>query len=679
MHPNKTRTTPYKLDDPVTNLPLIGPKYKEKLANLGINTIKDLIFHYPIRYSDTREIDSIKEIQNKGEGTVRVTVDSIRNAKTRSRKWITTAQLSDHSGRIKATWFNQPFLTKSIKSGEIYLMHGKISTKWGTALINPQYEQLGDELFTTETTHLGKLTPVYPETYGISSKWLRARIKTLKNYIPDLISDFIPADMLKKEKLIPIQKAINTIHFPDNTENIIKAQERLGINELIEIQRKAQKLLNKRKGQKAPRIDVKEDTSIVKKLLSSLEFELTKGQKTAIKEIFESFGHNIPMHRLLNGDVGSGKTIVALTTAVAAYDKGFTTVIMAPTTILAQQHYRTIKKFLNTANIKIPAKLITSDQKDTITEQPQIIIGTHALIYKQTLPENTAFVVVDEQHRFGVRQRRELEKLTSADTAPLPLIPTKHRKKISPHYLTMTATPIPRTLTLVLYGHTNVSVLDELPKNRKPVQTYLVPTKKRKNSYDWIRDKIKEGDQAFIIYPLVDKSDKIEAKAAKDEHKRLQDKVFPNLKLGLIHGQLKEKEKDEVLQQFKEKKYDILIATPVVEVGIDIPNATIMIIENAERFGLAQLHQFRGRIGRGSKQSYCFLFTDSRTEEVLERLTFFSRNNSGFKVAEYDLQRRGPGEVYGLKQSGILKLRFADLSDITKIKKAQRIATMLTL
>ncbi|MBN2100353.1 ATP-dependent DNA helicase RecG [Candidatus Dojkabacteria bacterium] len=648
----------YSGTDPVTNLPLVGPRYEEKLRRLGIETLHDLLHHFPFRYSDTSDIISITELIVKGEGTIMATIESITNSRTRSRKWLTKATLSDHSGRITAVWFNQPFLTKTLKRGETFLFNGKLSTKWGRNLSNPQYEKASDE-----TTHLGKLTPIYPETYGVSSKWLRARIKPLQNHIPDIVEDFIPFQIQKKEKVIPLSSAIEKIHFPESEKDIKDAQERLGLNELINIQIQAQKFFEKKNKYDAIKIKSDINSLLVRKLLDSLEFELTGSQENAINEILNDFNEEKPMHRLLNGDVGSGKTIVGLAAAVATYDQGFSTVIMAPTTILAQQHYQTISKTLNDGDITIPIQLLTSDSKGEVGNSPQIIIGTHALIYKQELPINTAFIIIDEQHRFGVEQRETLEKLGQTNG------------NRSPHYLTMTATPIPRSLTLVLYGQTNVSILDEMPKGRKPIKTYLIPQDKRQDSYKWIKDRIeKEDDQAFIICPLVEDSEKVEAKAAKEEYKRLSKDVFPDLRLGLVHGQLKEEEKNTILNQFKDKKFDILVATPVVEVGIDVPNATIMIIENAERFGLAQLHQFRGRIGRGDQQSYCFLFTDATDKTRIDRLKYFCKNNSGFKVAEYDLKNRGPGEVYGIKQSGILQLRFADITNMKQIKRAQNIA-----
>lgn len=642
----------------ITAVPLIGPKYAEKLARLDITTVEDLLTHFPFRYSDTRDMISLEKLVQKKEGTVLVTIDSVSNTRTRSGKWLTKANISDHSGSIEAVWFNQPYLKKSLKTDEQYLMNGKLNTKWGKpSLINPQYELAKQD----ESTHLGKLTPVYPETKGVSSKWIRSRIKTLKSSIDRIIEDPLNKKIIEDENLLEYSEAVEKIHFPEVWEDVKQARERIGLNELIAIQIKLQKYLAKKKKYRGIEIEINRDTS--QKLLESLPFELTGAQKTALKEILEDISEVVPMYRLLNGDVGSGKTIVALTAALEVYDSGYTTVIMAPTTILATQHYKNIKEKLKKAEIETPISLVTSKQKDDIDPAtPQIIVGTHALFYDQEIPENTALVIVDEQHRFGVAQREKLVEIAKSDS------------KTRPHYLNMTATPIPRTLTMALYGQQNVSVLDQLPPGRLPVKTYLVPEKKRSDSYNWIKEKLNQEIQAIVICPLVEESDKVEAKSVKQEFKRLKNKVFTEFELELMHGQLTEDEKNEILEGFRDKEFDILVATPVVEVGIDIPNANIMIIENAERFGLAQLHQFRGRVGRSSTQAHCFLFTESTSENALERLQFFSKNNSGFDVAEFDLENRGPGEVYGVKQSGILNLQFADITNTKKIKQAQRIA-----
>ncbi len=654
----------YTPETPVPTLPFVGPSYEEKLERIGILTIKDLLYHFPFRYEDTRDISTVVELREKGEGTIKTFVKSIANTRTRSRKFLTKAILEDETGSISAVWFNQPYLTKTLKRDEPFMFSGKISTKWGsTSLMNPQYEKIISE--GGGTTHLGKLTPIYPETYGLSSKWLRARIKPLENAIPELVDDHINEEIREKEGLLNLSVAIHKLHFPGEISDIEEGQERLGIDELIEIRKQALKTLAARKKLKSVQINDAEESEAKNVLLKSLPFTLTNAQKEALDEILDDLDEDSPMYRLLNGDVGSGKTIVALLAAVAVHDAEHSTVIMAPTTILAEQHYQTISDTLSDANIDIPVILMTSQTKDEIPQTPHIIVGTHAVIYQSTLPENIALVIIDEQHRFGVTQRKKLEKLTTGADGR------------SPHYLTMTATPIPRTLTMVLYGSTNVSTLDEMPPGRLPSETHVVPKKKRSEAYKWIDEHTEQGDQAFIICPLVQDSDKIQAKAATEEFKRLSKDIFKNRKLDLVHGQMKEGEKQSALTKFRNNETDILVATSVIEVGIDIPNATIMVIEDAERFGLAQLHQLRGRIGRGDKQSYCFLFTEYPSDEAQERLKYFSSHSSGFEVAEYDLKRRGPGEVYGIRQSGLLSLRFADISNPKQLKKAERIATIL--
>jgi ATP-dependent DNA helicase RecG len=651
-------------DDPISTLPFVGPAYEERLEKLGIRTIRDLMFHFPFRYEDTRDMLSLAEIKQKGEGTTEALVRVIGNTRTRRGMFLTKAVLEDATGTLNAIWFNQPYLTKTLKKDTRYIFNGKVNDKYGSkTLTSPKYELSAER--EEDLTHLGKLTPVYPETFGLSSKWIRARLKPLKSKIPELVPDHIPKRIREEEGLPELSAAVAAIHFPESAEDIYMARERLGLDELIAIRRKAQKIIRQQKKKKGRRIENASDSPSKKKLAGSLNFELTSAQKTALAEILEDLTEIHPMYRLLNGDVGSGKTIVALLSACGVYDNGYSTIIMAPTTILAQQHYDSMTTLLKNGKIDIPVTLLTSGEKGDIPAEPGIIIGTHAIIYQAGLPSNIGLIVIDEQHRFGVVQRKKLMKMAETDDGT------------SPHYLTMTATPIPRTLTMALYGSTNVSVLDELPQGRKPVKTHVVPKKKRDDAYDWIRDRIGTGEQAFIICPLVEESELVDATSVKDEHSRLSKEVFPDHSLGLVHGQLKEQEKNTVLDDFRSKKYDILVATPVIEVGIDIPNATIMIIEDAERFGLAQLHQLRGRIGRGEKESFCFLFTDSYSEEAQERLHYFSTHSSGFDVAEYDLKHRGPGEVYGTRQSGLLDLQFADISDPKQFKKAERIAKKL--
>lgn len=653
---------PYSPDDPVGMLPLIGPSYESKLERIGVKTIKDLLLHYPFRYEDTRNVDTIEQLRERGEGTVIATIDTIGNTRTRNRRFLTKATISDKTGMIAAIWFNQPYLTKTLKVGDKFLFNGKTSSKWGSVtFMNPQYEKAEDP---SDTVHLGKISPVYPTTYGVSSKWIRSRIKPLEKCIETLIEEYLPDKIVSGEKLKSLPEAVRIVHFPDEEDDLESAHRRLGLDELIRIRIETNKAIAQRKKQKAINLEGAGSSRAVTRAKESLPFTLTRAQEQALAEILDDLENDIPMYRLLNGDVGSGKTIVALLAAIACHKTGYSTIIMAPTTILAQQHYQTVTETLSDLKLNIPISIYTAKDKSNLSLEPGIIIGTHALIYQDTLPDNIAFVVIDEQHRFGVVQRTKLLSLS-------------YSSGMHPHYLTMTATPIPRTLTMALYGSTNVSVLDELPPGRIPIQTNVVPEKKRADAYLWIDEKIEQGDQVFVICPLVEDSEKIQAKAATEEYDRLRKDVFPNRIVGLIHGQMKEEEKTKTLNDFREKELNILVATPVIEVGIDIPNATVMVIEDSERFGLAQLHQFRGRIGRGQKKSYCFLFTKQESEDARDRLNYFAKHSNGFDVAEYDLKRRGPGEVYGIRQSGLLTLQFADISDTKQMALADRIASQL--
>ncbi|MDD3661820.1 MAG: ATP-dependent DNA helicase RecG [Candidatus Dojkabacteria bacterium] len=676
----------YSPADPVTDIPLIGPSYAHALEQLNIHTVKDLLYHFPFRYEDTRTILSIEELRTEGQGTIQGTVLSVSNTRTRNGRFLTKALIEDGSGSIPAVWFSQPYLSKVLKRGEIFLFSGKTGEKWGpVTLMNPQYERISQDVFSWNSDsapiHLGKLSPVYPETRGITSKWLRARLKTLKPYITELIEDFLPVSVLEQENLMDLPSAITALHFPKDEDDVRRARERLGADELVRIRLQTKETLAARARWNAYEIKDPEQSTLIKQQLTALPFSLTRAQTKALEEIAEDIQKATPMYRLLNGEVGSGKTVVSLLAALACIDSGYTTVIMAPTTILAHQHYESVTTLLKRADIHVPVQLLTGETSLSNITLPQIIIGTHALLFTTALPNNTALIVIDEQHRFGVVQRKKLMQLTAGKSAEAQESTVSEEEPqpqgILPHYLTMTATPIPRTLTMALYGSTSVSVLDELPHGRIPVKTHVVSESKRRDAYTWIGDKLEEGQQAFIICPLVEGSDKVQAKAVTEEFEHLKTDIFPTTSLALLHGQMKEDEKTAILNDFKNCTYDILVATPVIEVGIDIPNATMMIIEDAERFGLAQLHQLRGRVGRGDQQAYCFLFTSSRNPDAQDRLQYFASHQSGFDVAEYDLKRRGPGEVYGIRQSGLLDIQFADLSDPDAFKQAQRIADML--
>jgi ATP-dependent DNA helicase RecG len=648
-------------DSPVTDIPLIGPSKAQLLERLGIRSVKDLLFHIPFKYRDTSEVISIEQLKERKNGTILAQVRDIKNAYTRSRKVITKAVLSDASGRINAIWFNQSYLTKSIKPGEYYLFEGKIPDKPGAKdLTVPSYERFAGE--TGEQTHIGKLTPHYNETEGVSSKWLRSRINFLKKDILNLITDPLASHLTE---LMPLSEAIYKAHFPANEKEIDAARDRLGFDEMLAVAIDIEKERREERGKKGIKIEL--DAGDVDHFVRSLPFKLTTDQSKALEQILKDLGNDLSMRRLLNGDVGSGKTAVAAAAAYGVNKRGYTTLIMAPTTILAQQHYDTLSSYLEPLGVKVTLKI--SGKGEIAQDTTGVIVGTHALLHQEQMPEDIGLLVVDEQHRFGVQQRRELLRA--------------NRKGEYPHYLSMSATPIPRTLTNVLFGDMEVSFIREMPSDRKPVKTHYVPNSKRDSCLTWIKDRIEQSEyqeQAFVIFPLIEESEKLEAKSAKVEFERLDREHFKDLKVGLIHGQMKNQEKEKVLADFRAKKYSVLVATPVVEVGIDIPDATMIVIENAERFGLAQLHQFRGRVGRSDKESFCFVIAGEHMQEdemAVSRLKYFSSHNSGFDVAEFDLQSRGPGEVYGLKQSGIPAFKVASITDIKLLLKCRDAAKKL--
>lgn len=663
------------LSDPVSKLYLVGPTYAKRLERLAIKTIEDLIFHFPFRYDDFSLISPISLIQPGETITIRGKVQEIKNEFTKNAKRIQKAIVSDNSGRAEIIWFNQPFLVRTIKVGESYNFSGKVD--WfghQKVFISPEYEKIKEQYATRNTQyenitiHTGRLVPIYPETYGISSKWLRSRIKTALELCGPQIQEFLPQEIILQEGLIPEKEAIFRIHFPDNQSLAEKAHYRLAFDELFLIQLSA--LIRKsewetKKIGKSFFINREKINNFIQKL----PFTLTNAQKKSLSEILTDMQKSQPMNRLLQGDVGCGKTIVVAIAAYVTFFNDYQTLFMAPTEILARQHYNTLKTFLTPFGV--PIELITGNKA---TKQPaksagnqatvpKIVVGTHALLYQEFDQKKIGLVVIDEQHRFGVEQRA--------------LLATKGH---CPHFLTLTATPIPRTIALTLYGDLDLSLIDEMPTGRLEVKTWVVPKEKREKAYQWIRQKVKDtNEQAFIICPLIEESETLTTvRAATKEFEILAKIIFPDLKLGLLHGKIKAKEKEEILSQFREGKLDILVATPVVEVGIDIPNATIMLIEAAERFGLAQLHQLRGRVGRRNLPSYCLLFTENETPLVINRLKSLEKTHLGIELAEIDLKLRGPGEIYGTKQHGFPDLRVASFSDISLIQKT-RAATIQLL
>ena len=642
-------------DSPVTHIKTIGDHYASLLENLGITSVKDLLFHIPSKYQDTSNISTVENFLNKGDGTFLCELKNIKTVYTRNHKVFTKATAFDNTTKAEILWFNQPYLEKTLKEKTKYILDGKLTVKNNKKVIySPKYEIFKGE--TDKQVHLGKLTTVYPETKGVSSKWLRSKIATLKRNVPKLIKDPLDKDILEEEKLLPLNEAVEKIHFPKDIQDIEEARKRLAFDEMLSIAFRIEEEVEENKKKKAYKQEIVEKD--LDKFINTLPYKLTRDQKKVYKEILNDLEKDIPMNRLLNGDVGSGKTIVAAIAILNTILNNKSAVLMAPTTVLAQQHYDTFSKLFK--KLKIPIELCISENKKISEAENRLIIGTHAVLYKQKFPD-IGLLIIDEQHRFGVSQRRKLLNTNS---------------EYSPHLLSMTATPIPRSLTKSIYGEIDISIIKEMPKNRIPIQTFYTPYKKRLDCFKWIADKVKNNnDQAFLVYPLIEESYKITARSVTQEFEELNKGMFKDLKLGFLHGRMKDIEKNKILEDFRKKKYDILISTSVIEVGLDIPNATIMVIENAERFGLAQLHQLRGRVGRGTKQSYCFVIPGSESsDDALDRLKYFAKHNSGFDVAEYDLQRRGPGEVYGLRQSGIPQFKVARLNDFELLNSARKVA-----
>lgn len=644
-----------QLQVPLSKLPGIGFTTARRLERLNLKTVEDLIHHYPFRYDDFSILAKAQETRVGEKVTLRGEVWSIQNVYTRSGKIITKAIFNDGTSPIELTWFNSSWLTKQIQTGDRLQVSGKISKyKNKLSIVAPQWEKMSSQL---PTLHTGRLVPIYPETYEVSSKWLRTKIAKLLPAVLDNIQDPLPDKIRDNMLLLP--EALQKIHFPENWEEAEKARERLSFDELFFIQLATQQT----------RIQWSKKTIIkpwqfseqqINRFISSLPFKLTPAQIRVIKEIGDDLQKTYPMNRLLQGEVGSGKTVVATLACYLAHLNGFEALLMAPTEILAWQHFETVSKLLEPHGIVVG--LYTGSKKFTKGNEssPSIIVGTHALLSHKLNPQKVGLVIIDEQHRFGVEQRSLLRQ-----------------KGGVPHLLTLSATPIPRTVALTLYGDLDLSIIDELPKGRIKVSTHLVPEKKRSDAYKFIEKRIKEGGQAYIITPLIEQSETMESvKAAKVEFEALQ-KIYPHLKLGLLHGRMGSKEKEAVLEGFRKGKIQILISTSVVEVGMDIPNATIMVVEGAERFGLAGLHQLRGRVGRGDKKSYCLLFTSQQLPAENRRLRYLETTFDGLRLAELDLKIRGAGAIFGTAQHGRFELKIGSLQNQPLIEKTKKSAQNL--
>ncbi len=658
-----------KLDTPVKNLLGVGSALTKAFTTLHIETVEDLLYNFPTRYMDYRKKVNIAQA---AEGDVVTIVGRVKNVKAntffRARVAYTEATIEDGTGTMKVIWFNQSWIAKQINVGDELILSGQVTKYKTLQLSNPAYELISK--LEGEHLHTGRLVPIYRRSDLVPLRTLR---KLIQQCLPaaGMLEDLIPASILKKGKMMPIADAIRNLHFPETDEDIAQARFRVAVDDVLPQQLAVllkQDVTDLEKG-----LAIKANITAVKTFLSTLPFTLTPSQKRAAWDIFQDMESGAPMNRLLQGDVGSGKTIVAILAALQTAGAKMQTALLAPTEILAKQHYDTFRAvlgsgegvalltrtFANTNGQEISRADLSAKVKNG---EIKICIGTHALLQGNTEFHKLGLVVIDEQHRFGVAQRSFL-----FNDAP---------GKTKPHLLSMSATPIPRTLAMSLYADLSVSTLSHVPTGRKPVQTSVIPEQKREQAYDFIRSEVKAGRQAFVVTPRVEDTDSSEVRSVKKEYAHLQKEVFPKMRLGLLYGKMKGTDKEKVMSEFASGKLDILVATSVIEIGIDIPNATAMIIEGSERFGLAQLHQLRGRIGRNNFECQCFLFTTQDSQQDTRRLNALAKINDGFALAQMDLEERGFGDLFGKDQSGFM-FRFAKFITVKALTTARDIAATI--
>lgn len=669
------------LDSTVTNIKGIGETIAKKLYKLGVQTVRDLLYFFPRRFMDFSQRRTIASLETGREQTIFANVWEARE-KMFGRMKCTEAVLGDETGNIRAVWFNQPWIARQLHTNSRIAVSGRVSEfNFSKVFENPEWELIEDQ----ELTHTGRLVPVYQLTQGLYPRQVRTLVRNaLESYLPGL-QDFLPEEVRRRAGLMDLGKAVAQAHYPVDYRSQSQARQRLAFDELFILQLGV--LGRKRDWQEGqPGYDFKVNEHNLSAFIKALPFQLTAAQRWVSEEICNDLTRQVPMSRLLQGDVGSGKTVVATIALLVALENGYQGALMAPTEILAEQHFSTLYKLLsaitpecssdgkihvfrNTLYGNVSVALLTGSmslrEKAAVYEQMggggiNIIVGTHALIQKGVNFAKLGLVVIDEQHRFGVLQRSALRQ-----------------KGYNPHLLVMTATPIPRTLALTLFGDLDISTINEMPPGRHKIKTRWVQDSERERAYNFIRKQITEGRQAFIICPLIEESENIEVKAAVAEYERLGNDIFPDLRLGLLHGKMKPAEKETVMRSFQDGALDILVSTSVVEVGIDVANATIMLVEAADRFGLSQLHQFRGRVGRGDKQSYCLLLSENPSEYGQERLRAIEEISDGFLLAEKDLELRGPGEFFGTRQSGLPDLKMARLSDTQLLESARKEAKLI--
>ncbi len=674
-----------KLNAPVTSIPYIGEAYQKRLAKLNIHTVEDLLLHLPHKYEDFSSVMNIADVKPDNNCTIKAKISKIENKRIFKRKMVLTqATVEDDTGVMNIVWFNQGYLLNTVIEGEEFFLSGKASHRGKKLyLMNPIVEKVNGDLI-----HTGRIIPIYPETRGLTSKWLRFVIKNLLDRVEGKIDEILPPKLMKECDLLGRRDAIAKIHFPQSVNDYKKAMRRLSFEQIFSIQLSVIEEKIRISQEKAVSIPLNVDAA--QKLVSLLPFNLTDAQRKSAWRILKDLEKKYPMNRLLEGDVGSGKTVVAAMAIANVIKAGYQAAFMAPTEVLAKQHFREVFNILKDLNLNVGlltgkedkyySKKLKSDfieisrkrlLEKVLSGEIDLLIGTHALIQDKVKFKNLALVVLDEQHRFGIRQRA---KLVSRDA----------KDKRIPHLLSMTATPIPRTLALTIYGDLDISIIDEVPKGRKKIKTKVVLPKDRDEIYSFIRDQVSAGRQAFIICPRIEPSDDTKkesvwskAKAVKEEYDKLSKKIFPEFSTGLIHGKLGIKEKERAMDAFRRGKTDILVSTSVVEVGIDVPNATVMLIEGADRFGLAQLHQLRGRVGRGEFQSFCFLIPESFSPKTKRRLSAIEKSHDGFELSEKDLKLRGPGDFLGTRQWGVPDSVMKSLTDLKLVETAREAAIKL--
>jgi ATP-dependent DNA helicase RecG len=676
----KKSGSPKLLDSPLIVVKGINEVLQKRFYKLGIQTVRDLLYFFPHRHLDYSKRAFINNLIVGQENTIIANIWEAREVRLGSRR-SAEATVGDETGNVRVVWFNQPYLAKSLKTGSRVVISGRVTVFGGMPVFeSPEWEPYEEK----DLVHTGRLVPVYPLTQGLSQRQVRRILKPAVDQWIGQLDEFLPDELVRRLSFLDRQTAIRQAHYPDDENTKNAARRRLAFDELFLLQIGV--LNNKRNWQESrPGRAIKTDRPELNRFIESLPYKLTSAQNHALRDILNDIGKAKPMSRLLQGEVGSGKTVVAAAALILSVADGYQGAIMAPTEILAEQHFGTLRRMLSqlggergdglvytfTGFLSKPVTvgLLIGDfsqvkkhklQQRIASGEIDIAIGTHALIQKDTVFNNLGLVVVDEQHRFGVEQRSALRQ-----------------KGANPHMLVMTATPIPRTLALTLYGDLDLSVINELPPGRQIIKTRWLRPDQRGTAYNFIRQQVNNGRQAFIICPLVEESESIQARAAVAEFEQLSQEVFPELRLGLLHGRMPSKDKDEVMQRFNTGELNILVSTPVVEVGIDVPNATVMMIESADRFGLSQLHQFRGRVGRGPEQSYCMLMAERPSEISKSRLDLIEKTNNGFILAEEDLKLRGPGEFFGTRQSGLPDLKMARLSDVTLLELARNEAARL--